>query len=100
MTDHTDDTVEVHVAALQKLKADIPYYEGEGAKPRHYQWLHNALDAGITALRTDRDGVVEECAKVADEAVSETKRWKSPGFWMAQSLAERIRSLKGDNHVE
>lgn len=104
MSDPTDDMVEAAARAMcqfDQLDPDEIVSTGLIKPSTRRRWeMREFAGRAKAALRTDRDRVVEECAKVADEAVSETRRWKSPGFWMAQSIAQSIRALKGDNHAE
>ena len=108
MTDHTDDMVETIDTAILHAETDDPMWRGK---------LRDQIKA---ALRTDRDGVVEECAKVADMIVNEATE-KADKLAMVENkgsfaksvhaqyrggreaafeIADAIRALKGDNHAE
>lgn len=52
-----------------------------------------ALEARNARLEEQVREAYERCAKIADEAVEEGKRWKSPTRWTAASIAQAIRTL-------
>lgn len=51
---------EERIARLERIKSDIPMYQGSAPKAQHYQGIHDALDAAISALRTQPTGDVVE----------------------------------------